>query len=108
MKNSTLRILLILSLACWAYSNYSEKSDFLSNVNSSEIFEKGNKNKSILNSVKNITNTSVSFNMWDDIAALGLWFIILLIFGPTAAIAVIVFICCKNIIFRHNPSPLLG
>jgi hypothetical protein len=54
------------------------------------------------------SNHVVSFNIWDDVAALGVWFIILIIFGPTAVIAIIVFHCIKNVCFRQNPSPLLG
>ena len=82
-----------------------EKFTNLSLINSSFIPSEFNntKNKNYSN-IYNITG----FGVWDDVAALGLWFMILLVFGPTAVIAVVVFLVCKNVIMRSNRSPLLG
>lgn len=68
-----------------------------------DLYENSNNDEE----VKKISNNNNSFSIWDDIAALGLWFIILMIFGPTAIVAILAYICCKNICLRNNASPLL-
>jgi hypothetical protein len=112
------KILIFIYLVCFSsfikcVENTEVSSKFLNEKIHTEIEE--NKNYVFLHNNTNSTNDKfnnsikpVELSIWDDIAALGLWFLILVIFGPAALIAVFFFICCKNVFFRGNPSPLLG
>jgi hypothetical protein len=64
-----------------------------------------NKNNSINGTSSN--KMPKVFSAWDDFAEVGLWLILFIIFGPTALIAVIFYICCKSLFFGGHRSAAL-
>ena len=75
----------------------------LENHDASYNIDENNNNKTIKDFYK-IT----SFSVWDDIVAAGLWVGLFIIFGPTAIIVLLIYVCCKNVVLRGNRSPLLA
>jgi hypothetical protein len=91
----------------------------IKNILEEEILKNKNKGKSVKNKKNqenNIIATSspddkfniTSLGAWDDIVAGGLWLALFIIFGPTAIVVLIIYICCKNVVLRNNQSALLG
>jgi len=76
-----------------------------------EEFEKHDASHNIDDNNKNKTIKEIfkitSFSVWDDIVAAGLWVALFIIFGPTSIIVLLVYVCCKNVVLRGNPSQLL-